>query len=61
MKNAALYEVLQHGRSKAKKLRGPTESYGNEKYYYFWVHKQCAKHTPSRGSRGMPAQENFEK
>ena len=36
--------------------RGP-ESYGNEKYYYFWVHKQYVKHTPSRGSGGMPPQE----
>jgi len=31
---------------------GPTESYGNEKYYYLWVHKQCAKLTPSRGVWG---------
>ena len=31
---------------------GPTESYDNEKYYYLWVHKQCAKHTPSRGIWG---------
>jgi len=37
----------------------PTESYGNEKCYYLWVHKQSAKHTPSRGSGGMPPQENF--
>jgi len=38
-----------------------TESYGNGKYYYLWVHKQCVKHTPSRWSGGMPPQENFEK
>ena len=34
---------------------GPTENYGYEKYYYFWVHKQCAKHTPSRGKGGLGA------
>ena len=47
-----------HGRSKAKNLRGAHWSYGNEKYYYLWVHKQCAN-TPSRGSGGMSPQENF--
>ena len=44
--------TIFHGRNKAKNLRGATESYGNEKYYYLWVHKQCAKHTPSRGGLG---------
>jgi len=28
-----------HATYKAKHLKGATESYGNEKYY-FWVHKQ---------------------
>jgi len=37
-----------------KILRGPTESYGNGKYYYLWVHNQCVRHTPSRGSRACP-------
>jgi len=36
------------GVARQKIWGGPTETYGNEKYYYFWVHKQCAKHTPSR-------------
>ena len=39
------------GIAKQKKLRGATESYGNENYY-LWVHKQCAKHTISRGGGG---------
>ena len=52
---------LIHGHSKAKNLRGATKNYGNKKYYYFWVHKQCAN-TPSRGVWGhAPPQENFEK
>ena len=41
--------LLVHGRSKAKNLMGAPESYGNEKYYYFWVHKQCSKPTSSSG------------
>jgi len=44
--------TYNHGRSKAKNLREATESYDNKKYYYFWVHKQCAKHTPFGGDLG---------
>ena len=54
-------EVSVMGIAKQKNWGGPTESYGNKKYYYFWVDKQCAKHTPSTVVWGMPPQENFEK
>ena len=40
------------GVARQKIWGGPTESYGNEKYYYCWVHNICAKHTPSKGAWG---------